>query len=223
MSANRKAAFTLIELLTVIAIIGILAAILIPVVSAARESARNSVCQSNLRQWHTAMMLFAEDHQGHLPKGYYAGAPQGRDQFWSGRLSRYMDYDDDAWGRQSPRIHGTVAECPSTPWIHDSTYISYGASVHGEDGQALTTDWSSTSADELRGTHLVEQVEPRTIVFGDCGPSYSERSWNLGWRGGRVAYRHNNRANFVLMGGNIYVASGNDPADPSEALWLRDQ
>lgn len=43
-------AFTLIELLTVIAIIGILAAILIPVVGAVRESARNAHCMSNLRQ-----------------------------------------------------------------------------------------------------------------------------------------------------------------------------
>lgn len=47
---QSKKAFTLIELLTVIAIIGILAAILIPVVGAVRESARNAQCMSNLRQ-----------------------------------------------------------------------------------------------------------------------------------------------------------------------------
>ncbi len=215
MYPNQKTGFTLIELLTVIAIIGILAAILIPVVSSVRETARSSVCQSNLRQWHTALLLFAEDHQGHVPKGYYTTAPRGRDQFWSGRLSRYMDYDDEAWGRQSPRIHGTVAECPSASFRNETTYISYGAAVNS--GQALTTDWSSTSEDEARSTHLLDQVEPRTIVFGD-----SARAWSLGWFGERVSYRHNNRANFVLAGGSIYVASGNDPADPSEALWMRD-
>ncbi len=64
---KQNSAFTLIELLTVIAIIGILAAILIPVVSAVRESARKSVCQSNLRQVGVGVHLYASDHEDHLP------------------------------------------------------------------------------------------------------------------------------------------------------------
>ena len=47
--ASRKG-FTLIELLVVIAIIAILAAILFPVFARARENARKSTCQSNLKQ-----------------------------------------------------------------------------------------------------------------------------------------------------------------------------
>jgi prepilin-type N-terminal cleavage/methylation domain-containing protein/prepilin-type processing-associated H-X9-DG protein len=60
----RSAAFTLIELLTVIAIIGILAAILIPVVNNVRNSVKNSQCKSNLRQWSQAVLLYANDHKG---------------------------------------------------------------------------------------------------------------------------------------------------------------
>jgi prepilin-type N-terminal cleavage/methylation domain-containing protein/prepilin-type processing-associated H-X9-DG protein len=60
----RSAAFTLIELLTVIAIIGILAAILIPVVNNVRKSVKNSQCKSNLRQWSQAVLLYANDHKG---------------------------------------------------------------------------------------------------------------------------------------------------------------
>lgn len=56
--------FTLIELLTVIAIIGILASILIPVVGKVRESARNTQCLSNVRQWAQAVILFADDNNG---------------------------------------------------------------------------------------------------------------------------------------------------------------
>ena len=46
---NGRSAFTLIELLVVIAIIAILAAILFPVFARARENARRSSCQSNLK------------------------------------------------------------------------------------------------------------------------------------------------------------------------------
>ena len=57
-------AFTLIELLTVIAIIGILAAIVIPVVGRVRLAAKNAECASNLRQWAQAVMLYANDNKG---------------------------------------------------------------------------------------------------------------------------------------------------------------
>jgi prepilin-type N-terminal cleavage/methylation domain-containing protein len=61
------AAFSLIELLTVIAIIAILAAILIPVVGSVRKSAKFSINVSNVRQWTTANMLHMQDHKGYIP------------------------------------------------------------------------------------------------------------------------------------------------------------
>ena len=56
-------AFTLIELLTVIAIIGILGAILIPVIGKVRESGRASQCVSNLRQLYTIYTLQMQDNR----------------------------------------------------------------------------------------------------------------------------------------------------------------
>ncbi len=60
-------AFTLIELLTVIAIIGILAAIIIPVVGRVRNTAQAARCVSNLRQVGQEINLFANDNKGQLP------------------------------------------------------------------------------------------------------------------------------------------------------------
>lgn len=59
--------FTLVELLTVIAIIGVLAAILIATVGKARESARKAECASNIRQISTALLLYASTNRNQLP------------------------------------------------------------------------------------------------------------------------------------------------------------
>src|SRR5690348_16449027 len=58
----RSVAFTLIELLVVIAIISILAAILFPVFAQARESGRQVVCASNMRQLGLAMRMYISDY-----------------------------------------------------------------------------------------------------------------------------------------------------------------
>jgi prepilin-type N-terminal cleavage/methylation domain-containing protein len=69
MSKRSRRGFTLIELLVVIAIIAILAAILFPVFARAREKARQSSCQSNLKQIGLAFTMYAQDYDEKMPRG----------------------------------------------------------------------------------------------------------------------------------------------------------
>ena len=65
--ARRTSAFTIVELLIVIAVIAILAGILFPVLQKAREKADSISCLSNLKQLGTAAMMYASDYDQHPP------------------------------------------------------------------------------------------------------------------------------------------------------------
>ena len=63
----KTAAFTLVELLVVIAVIGVLAALLLPALGQAKEKGRQTDCLSNLRQVNLAIHLYADDCADSLP------------------------------------------------------------------------------------------------------------------------------------------------------------
>src|SRR5262245_19357526 len=68
LSGVKKAGFTLVELLTVIAIIVMLAALLLPALAHSKEKARSAQCAGNLRQWGLAFRMYADDNTDFLPR-----------------------------------------------------------------------------------------------------------------------------------------------------------
>ncbi len=128
---SRRAGFTLNELLTVIAIIGVLAAILIPVVGSVRASARKSTCSSNLRQIGMSTLLFAGE-RGRFPATLcFPGGPVVSNWIlelvnggYSADLRPISDDVDMIW------------ICPSARRVHAAP-VAGNASTYGANAVAL--------------------------------------------------------------------------------------
>src|SRR6187551_3489498 len=90
-SIRRKRGFTLIELLVVIAIIALLAAILFPVFARARENARKSTCQNNLKQIVLAATQYSQDYDEMVLSSYtaYTHPTAGGTVYWMGLVLPY--------------------------------------------------------------------------------------------------------------------------------------
>ena len=124
---RARRAFTLIELLTVIAIIGILAAILIPTVGRVRESARTANCSSNLRQITMALKLYAEANKGRFPSG--TDNTSGTDVAWNKAIAPYLP------------LRGTSETSP----VH-AVFICPSANYGGKTGTELGATYTTTGA-----------------------------------------------------------------------------
>ena len=129
--AHKRQAFTLIELLLVLVILGILAAIVVPKFSGRTEQARVTAAQSQISTFGTALDAFEVDN-GYFPKGKNGLndlVQQPRDaQNWKGPYLK-SDIPLDPWG------HAYIYECPGK---HNPT--GYDLMSMGFDGRAGSDD-----------------------------------------------------------------------------------
>jgi prepilin-type N-terminal cleavage/methylation domain-containing protein len=141
MARTRRSAFTLVELLVVITIIGMLMSLLLPAVNSAREAARRANCQNNLRGIGQAFQVYATAHNGLLPGYLERTWPPGANRAtvtptatsWAIMLSPNMDKRAyfDAWTGVTgtplpPTTYWDIMTCPSNPPLSNtSPFLSY--------------------------------------------------------------------------------------------------
>ena len=161
MTPRKTAGFTLIELLVVIAIIALLMGILMPALSKARKQAWGVSCGSNLRQVGAAANLFAEDHEGKIPRAddlkLLAGHTQEETTRWFKAFMPYLAQNVVNGDYRNVKIY----RCPAYPEKKQTLNFA----VNG---------WKDGSAPVVGLTRLLDIKQPGERIyladFEDCTP-----------------------------------------------------
>ncbi len=199
--------FTLIELLVVIAIIAILAAILFPVFARAREKARQSNCQANLKQIGLSFNMYAQDYDGRVLPAQLAGVSNS--MCWTEIIQPYMNNEQ-------------IFVCPSDsePLATSDTDgypKSYGVNyeVHGYDNY---DGYEGSPVDPFPPLTLSHIKQPAQLIscidfsFAGSGVTYPTID-------DRVVWRHNQTANILFIDGHVKAMRRNQTFTPDD-LWL---
>ena len=198
--AKRLAAngsFTWVEMLVVIAIIGILVALLLPALGAARERARSTQCQSNLKQIAAALHTYAIDNNDVLPTAW-AGMFSNLTVFtgsWEARLIPYL-------GKMPPQWNPT----PAQPWAMNPVMwcsahqcsIPYFNGVLSQYSYNTALDWTTVASINHQAACLLVmdgQTDRGTIAGRAFWPF--EFDPNYGWLANPAQAWHGGKLNTV--------------------------
>jgi general secretion pathway protein G len=191
MKTNRSAAFTLIELLTVIAIIGILAAIIIPTVSRVRQSARRAQCTANLKSIMMAAHLYANDNKNKLPRvadpalgTYNNGTPNPNG---SGLIDLLLNYTNNGY----PSFY-----CADVPTTSTVTYAYQNARTDSK--RFWNTGYYWLNSNSLTAFKLTAPPTPQ-LLDGESTRMMAVCIYNISGSGSP----HNGNFNIVFADGHI--------------------
>jgi prepilin-type N-terminal cleavage/methylation domain-containing protein len=186
--------FTLVELLAVIAIILILAALLIPAASESLQEAKFVLCRNNVRQLGIATINFAGDNEGHMPSPNWGSATE------KGWL--YDNYQMDRpehvrTGQLWPYLREElVYRCPmdpqpnvndpySVPWRPSNSHMITTYTINGSLCRFGGVPFDSSPARDGYVTYLLGQFLPTDIIFWENDELGGHPAW---WDGANFPF-----------------------------------
>ena len=196
--------FTLIELLVVIAIIGILAGILLPVLSRARESARKTQCMSNVKQIGMGLIMYANENSEIFPSSTATNPAMASLNLL------YDTYISD----------NKVFNCPSDTTVTAATNAGMSVSTSGGTEAFTSTqssygyDRSHSQADDADVALLADRPPSDTSLSSD---NHNARGQNVVYVDGHVEFVNSPLAGWYSSDGttrdNIYTSGSGAGTD----------
>ena len=187
--SQRYKFFSLIELLIVIAIIAILAAMLLPVLNKAQNRAVDMQCKNRLKNWGNAFYLYANDYEDYLM------LDRRRTGNWGWRTGFAVVLRN---GKYLPNSTELLERCPDTKnansfFVNSTRYNSLAS--YGVSGRILLAISSANMY-----TIKMSKLNPGGYILVDV---YYDTVGNAGSNGDYEDWRHQNRANAVFADSHV--------------------
>lgn len=215
-------AFTLVELLVTVAIIGVLVGLLLPAIQAARAAARRAACANNLKQIGLAFHLYMENRNGRFPRSSHSAFAH-RELPWEYSIATILDPTAvPETGQLPPDLVEGVYRCPEDDRRYSGRW-SYGKNVWFELNSAETGDLVGMaegptypflrSVPATSRTVLVAEIELASLA-----DHVMAHLWYVGGAPEVAAERHASVANYLWVDGHVSPQQFADTFDMEQQI-----
>ena len=207
---HAYAGFSLVELLVVIVVLAVLAGILIPSLLRVRQSSLAVECTNRIRTLGTAVMMYANEHNGTLPEVYQP--ENGANYRWARLIMPQLESAE--LGQKEGQDAAKIIDCFRCPLDEIergdqvSAMCSYGYSFAVQEGDIAGTT-------KALSVYMIEEPSS-TILLGDRWMAANTVNFSVGIDRGRTGNFHmGENSNYFFADGHVEALPRTEVIDPS--------